>query len=318
MSFAADTKSELAHIKTEKKCCMLAETAGFIRVCGSVKLGGGGKIILVISTENPTAARRYKKLIKEYFDINTELEISMGRGLKKGRVYVLKIPPEERSEQILREAGILMVREGLNYLNDGIYEWLVKTKCCKKAYLRGLFMGAGTISDPEKGYHMEFVCNSEALASDVKRLINSFVDLHAKITSRKKHHIVYVKESGQITDILNIMGAHSHLLVFENVKIVKEMRNKANRARNCDSANLDKTINAAERQIGCIKKIDSLKGLRSLPEKLFSIAVVRLENPEASLSELANIACPPASKSSVNNRLKKIEEIAAGLEATLQ
>jgi len=282
-------------------------------MCGSLKLSGGDKIIIIVSTENPAIARRYKKLIKDYFNINADLEIGQGERIKKGRTYFLKIPPEEKSEQILRETGILMVREGLNYISDGIYDGLIKTKCCKKAYLRGIFLGTGTISAPEKGYHIEFVCNTETLAGDVKKLINSFVDLHAKMVQRKKSYVVYVKESGQITDILNIMGAHSHFFVFENVKIVKEMRNKANRALNCDNANLDKTINAAERQIESIKKIESKKGLGFLPEKLYDIAVVRLENPDASLIELAELMAPPMKKSGVNNRLKRIEEIAKKL-----
>jgi len=283
-------------------------------VCGSVKLGGEGKVTVIISTENPGIARRYKKMIKEYFKAKADLEISAGSGLKKGRVFYLKIPPEERSGQILRETGILMIRDGLNYISDGIYAEIIKTKCCKKAYMRGIFLGAGTISDPEKGYHIEFVCNSEMLASDVRKLINSFIGLNAKMIRRKKSSIVYVKESGQITDILNIMGAHSHLLDFENVKIVKEMRNKANRAFNCDNANLDKTLKAAERQMSSIRKIESMKGLSFLTGKLYDVAVKRLEHPEASLIELANLMEPPMKKSGVNNRLKKIEEIAETIE----
>jgi DNA-binding protein WhiA len=313
MSFAVNTKNELVHIEIEKKCCMLAEIAGFIRICGSLKLSGGNRTMIMMSTENPAIARRYKKLIQDYFNINVGLEIGQGEGIKKGRMCFLKIPPEEKSEQILRETGILMIREGLNYINDGIYDGLIKTKCCKKAYLRGVFLGAGTISDPEKGYHIEFVCNAGTLAEDVKKLINSFVDIHAKMVQRKKSYVVYVKESGQITDILNIMGAHSHLLSFENVKIIKEMRNKANRARNCDSANLDKTLNAAERQIESIKKIESRKGLGFLQDKLYDVAVLRLENPDASLTELAELMEPPMKKSGINNRLKKIEEIAKKL-----
>ena len=313
MSFAANTKNELVHIKIEKKCCELAEIAGFIRMCGTLKLSGAGKINIMIYTENPAIARRYKKLIKEYFNINADLEIGQGEGVKKSRAYFLKIPPEEKSEQILREIGILMIREGLNYLSDGIYEGLIKTKCCKKAYLRGVFLGVGTISDPEKSYHIEFVCNTETLAGGIKKLINSFVDLHAKMVQRKKRYVVYIKESGQITDILNIMGAHSHFFVFENVKIVKEMRNKTNRVYNCDNANLDKTVSAAERQIKSIEKIKSKKGLRFLPDKLYDVAVIRLENPEASLIELAELMNPPMKKSGINNRLKKIEETAKKL-----
>ena len=313
MSFALDTKNELARIETEKKCCMLAEIAGFVRVCGSVKLGGGGKITIVIAMDNPAIARRYKKLIKDYFSINADLEAGRGEGPAKGRALFLRIPPEGNSEQILREAGILLVREGLNYLSDGIYEGLIKTKCCRKAYLRGAFLGAGTVSNPERGYHIEFLCNTEALASDIKKLINGFVGLNAKVVRRKNKHVAYVKESGQIVDILNIMGAHSHLLVFENVKIVKEMRNKANRVRNCDSANIDKTIKSAERQIDSIKKIESKKGLKWLPDKLYETAVLRLQNPETGLAELAGLMDPPLKKSGINNRLKKIEEIAKGL-----
>jgi len=292
---------------------MLAEIAGFIRMCGSVKLAGGGKVSVIIATESPAIARRYKKLIKAYFNINSDLEIGQGEGPRKNRAYILKISHEERSEQLLRETGILMVREGLNCISDGIYSELIKTKCCRKAYLRGAFLGSGTISDPMKGYHIEFVCATPVLAANLKKLINGFVDLTAKTAPRKKNYIVYVKESGQITDILNIMGAHSHLLVFEDVKIKKELRNKANRIYNCDSANVDRTINAAARQIDCIKKVESERGLKSLPGKLYDIALLRLEHPEASLAELAELAIPPMKKSGINNRLKKIEEIAGKL-----
>jgi len=312
-SFAIKTKEELARIQVEKKCCMLAEIAGFVRMSGSVKLAGGGKFDLMITTENYAITRRYKKLLKEYFDINVKVKVGQSEGIRKGKAFCIKLPPEEKSEQILRESGILLVREGLNYISDGIYDGLIKTKCCKKAYLRGVFLGSGTLSNPQKGYHIEIVCNTETLANDVKKLINSFVDLHAKTVQRKKSFVVYVKESGQIIDILNIMGAHSHLLVFEDVKIMKEMRNKANRALNCDSANVDKTINAAERQLDHINKIAQTKGLRFLSDKLFEVAIIRLENPDASLVELAEMMDPPMKKSGVNNRFKKIEEIAKKL-----
>jgi DNA-binding protein WhiA len=313
MSFASDTKKELTTFQTEKKCCMRAEIAGFIRVSGTVKLMGDGKIAVAVVTENPAIARRYKKLIKEYFNFDAGLDIQQGQSLKKGRVYCLNIPPEEKSEQLLRETGILMVREGLNYIASGVYDWLIKTKCCKKAYLRGLFLGAGTISDPEKGYHIEYVCATSALAGDVRKLINSFVDLNAKMVQRKKVYVVYVKESGQITDILNIMGAHSQLLVLENVKIMKELRNKANRVSNCDSANLDKTVNASARQIKSIEKIMIKKSLGFLPDKLQEVAKARIDNPDANLGELAALVEPPMTKSGVYNRLKKIEEIAGQL-----
>ena len=315
MSFSATTKNELARIEPDRKCCMLAEIAGFIRMCGTIKLSGGGKINVMLLTENPAVARHFKKLVKDYFGTMPSLVIAKTAMLKKSHYYELIIGAEMNAEQILRETGILMVKEGCNYISDGIYSDLIKTKCCRRAYLRGIFLGAGTISDPEKAYHLEIVCNSEVLSGDVKKLINSF-GLHSKSVVRKNSHIVYLKEAEQIIDFLNILGAHGQLLDFENIRIVKEMRNKTNRISNCDSANLDKTINASVRQVENIILIDETRGLGSLPEKLYEAAQLRLENPEASLIELCEMMDPPIGKSGINHRFKKIEEIAEKIRMT--
>ncbi|HVI42487.1 MAG TPA: DNA-binding protein WhiA [Anaerovoracaceae bacterium] len=309
MSFSAMTKNELSRIEAERKCCKLAEIAGFIRMCGTIKLSGGGRLTVMLITENPAVARHFKKLIKDYFGANAALVIANTSMMKKGHYYELIINAEMNAEQILRETGILMVREGCNYISDGIYSDLIKTKCCRRAYLRGVFLGAGTVSDPEKAYHFEIVCNSEVLSNDVKKLINSF-GLHSKSVIRKNSHVVYLKEAEQIIDFLNILGAHGQLLDFENVRIVKEMRNKTNRISNCDSANLDKTINASVRQVENINLIEQARGLSSLPEKLREAARLRLENPESSLIELSELMDPPIGKSGINHRFKKIEEIA--------
>ena len=133
MSFSLETKNELAHVEPDKKCCMLAEIAGFIRMCGSIRLVGGGKFRIITTTENPAVARHYKKLMHEYFGIETRLEVGQANTLKKGRAYLLTIDPDNLSDQILRETGILMVREGMNFISDGIFDGLIRTKCCKKA-----------------------------------------------------------------------------------------------------------------------------------------------------------------------------------------
>lgn len=315
MSFSATTKNELSRIELDRKCCMLAEIAGFIRMCGTIKLSGGGKLNVLLLTENPAAARHFKKLIKDYFGTQASLVIAKTTMLKKSHYYELIIDSEMNAEQILRETGILMVREGCNYISDGIYSDLIKTKCCRKSYLRGVFLGAGTISDPEKAYHLEIVCNSEILSNDVKKLINSF-GLHSKSVLRKNSYVVYLKEAEQIIDFLNILGAHGQLLDFENIRIVKEMRNKTNRISNCDSANLDKTINASVRQVENINLIEATRGLRSLPDKLHEAAMLRLENPEASLIELCELMDPPIGKSGINHRFKKIDEIAEKIRST--
>ncbi|MEG0291285.1 MAG: DNA-binding protein WhiA [Anaerovoracaceae bacterium] len=310
MSFASETKNELARVVPKKKCCMLAEIAGFIRICGSVGLVGGGKFKIVMTTDNPAIARHYKTLIKEYFSVDVQLEVGQGNTLKKGKYYILTILPENLSELILRETGILMIREGMNFFSDGIYEGLVKTKCCKKAYLRGLFLGSGIVTNPEREYHFEIVCQTEILATDVRKLINSFVDLQSKKVARKKEYVVYVKESSQIVDILAIMGASAQVFKYENVKITKGIRNAANRINNCDQANIDKAVAAAEKHIQNIKKIDETIGLENLPEKLREVAYARLENPDVSLVELGELLDPPLKKSGVNKRLIRISEMA--------
>lgn len=313
MSFSLETKNELAHVEPDKKCCMLAEIAGFIRMCGSIRLAGGGKFKIVTTTENPAVARHYKKLMKEYFGIDTNLELGQGNTLKKGHAYMLTIGPENLSDQILRETGILMVREGMNFISDGIYDGLIRTKCCKKAYLRGIFLAAGTVTDPEKSYHLEISCTSQILANDVRKLINSFVDLHPKVSARKKNWAVYVKEAEQIKDILALMGASQQIFAFENVRMTKEIRNQANRINNCDHANIDKALKASEKHMAAINKIIDKRGLEFLPPKLYDVAVLRMENPEASLQELADMCDPPMKKSGINNRFRKIEDIAGKL-----
>ena len=238
------------------------------------------------------------------------MEIGEGLSPGKGHAFLLTIGPENLSEQILRETGILLIKEGNNYISDGIYGGLIRTKCCKKSYLRGVFMGAGTVNDPEKGYHLEFVCASLNLANDLKKMINSFVDLNSKIVKRKNNYIVYMKNYGYIRDTLALMGAHSQVLEFENVKIKRELMNETVRITNCDNANTDRVLDAAERQIAKIKKIDREIGLRRLPDKLREVAMLRLEYPEASLTQLGEMMDPPLKKSGINNRIRKIEEVA--------
>ena len=318
MSFASETKNELARIEPEKKCYMLAEISGFLRVAGSIGLVGFGKFKIIITTDNPAVARHYKKLIQDYFGIETKLEIGEGKAVGKSRSnkkfsYSITIDADNRSEQIPRETGILLVREGNNYISDGIYSGIVRTKCCKKAYLRGVFMGAGTMSDPEKGYDLEFVLETATMAADLKKLINSFVDLSCKVTERRGKHVVYMKKADYISDMLAIMGASSQVFSMEETRIKKEMVGSARRMSNCDSANMDRSIEASMKHIEAIKKIESSVGLASLPDSLREAADLRIEHPDISISALGELCDPPLKKSGINKRLMKIEEIASKL-----
>ena len=317
MSYASETKNELARIEPEKKCCMLAEIAGFMRFAGSVGLAGGGKFRMVMTTPNLAVVRHYKKLIKTYFDVDTEITVGANeaKALKgaKANEYIIRIDPENNSEMILREIGILMVREGMNAIADGIDSSIIRTKCCRKAYLRGAFLGAGTVNNPENSYHYEITASTLNQAKDLRRLINTFVDITARIVERKKGYGVYLKAREQIADTLAIMGASKQYFDYLDVIMRKDMVTSAKKAEQLDLVNMDKSLRAEEKQIEDIKKIERLRGLDSLSAKLKEVALARLEHPELGIEELGRILSPPLSKSGVNNRLRRIGEIAKGL-----
>ncbi|WP_287586930.1 DNA-binding protein WhiA [Mogibacterium sp.] len=319
MSFSSQTKGELARVVPTKKCCMLAEITGFLRVAGSLRLVGGGKFTIVASTENPAIARHYKTLIREYFGSNAGIEVGNSQVPGKARGsyryrYSLVIRPDEKSLQILRETGMILIKEGNDFLSDGIYQPITRNKCCKKAYLRGLFLGVGTMSDPRKSYHLEFVLNSSQVAQDLKRLIGSFVDLSAGLIERGEEHVVYMKRAEYISDMLGIMGANEAMLEFENIRIGRGLRREVNRISNCDNANVDRTLSAAEQQIKYIELIDAKLGLDNLDPVLRETAQLRLELPGASLTDIGEALRPPIKKPGVSKRFAKLKEIAESLD----
>lgn len=311
MSFSQEVKGELARISPAKKCCMLAEISGFLRVAGSIKLAGGGKFSIVVSTENAAIARHYKKLIKEYFGSTANLGIgeTTAVGHTKGYRYYLIIDPDEKSSQILRETGMMLIREGNDYFSDGIYSQIVRTKCCKRAYLRGLFLGCGTMSDPRMSYHLEFVVESKQLAVDIKKLIGSFVDLAANYTKRKNDYVVYMKKAAYISDLLNIIGAEDAVLEFESIRVGKEVKGETQRILNCDNANVDRSLSAAENQLSWINKLKEKGRYEGLPLPLREVCELRLEHPAASLTEIGEMLNPPIKKPGVNKRFAKIKEL---------
>lgn len=262
-----------------------------------------------ITTENPSTARFIFKLLKDHLKIHGKLLVKKSGSLKKNNIYVIVISEDMGLKELLLETGILKDEEDVFSLDYRINKDLVRTDALKKAYIKGSFLGSGSVSNPEKGYHLEFVVNSLELAEDLMELVNSF-GLTSKVIARKNAYIVYLKEGEQIVDILSIIGAFNSLFEFENVRIVKDMRNNVNRLVNCETANLSKTVNAAVRQVESIKLIERIIGLGRLPKPLRDIAEVRLEYPDESLKELGEMLNPPVGKSGVNHRLRKIEKIA--------
>ena len=313
MSFASDVKNELTRTVPEKKCCQLAEIAGFLRFAGSITLSSG-RMGIKVTTDNASAARLFIRLVKEYFGAKTALSLGEPTPLAKGRVYELTVTPEMNSEQILREVGILGVKEGSNYITDGFDAAIVRKRCCKKAALRGAFLACGSVSDPVKGYHLELVCGSDYMAQDMRRVVNSF-GLKAKTVKRRNKHVVYLKDSEQIGDFLNIIGATSLYFQYQDVRMTKENLNKANRIANCESANVDKQVSAAQKQLADIRVIEETKGLGALSAALQETAQIRKEHPELSLADLAELFDPPLKKSGLNHRFAKLAEEANKMRA---
>ncbi|MEX2461178.1 MAG: DNA-binding protein WhiA [Paenibacillaceae bacterium] len=303
MSFAAETKKELTLIESGA-CCEIAELSALIRMNGAVQISSQ-KVILDISTENAAIARRIYSLIKKTFHIHTELLVRKKMRLKKNNVYIVRIP--NQVQEVLSQLHI--VTEGFQFATK-IDKGLIKNNCCKRAYLRGAFLAGGSVNNPEgSSYHLEIASMYEEHCQSLVQLANRF-NLNARCIERKKGFVFYIKEGEKIIEFLSIIGAHQALLRFEDVRIMKDMRNSVNRIVNCETANLNKTIGAAVRQLDNIRLIQRELGLENLPEKLRVVAEIRLLHPDVNLQEVGDLLHGAVSKSGVNHRLRKIDELA--------
>ena len=306
LTFSGEVKEELSKNQAEKEHCYIAEIAAIISMCGKVAIDSRERYSIKVRTENVSVARKYFTLLKKTFNIDTEILVSANKS--KGHVtYTVIVKRHEDAIRVLKETK-LMNDEG-----DISEEFsIIRRPCCKRAYLRGAFLAAGSISNPEKSYHIEIVCATRKKANQIRMLINGY-NLDAKVILRKNSHIVYIKEGSQIVDLLNIMEAPLSLMKMENVRILKEMRNTVNRKVNCETANINKTVSAATKQAEDIEFIQKTIGLGKLPDTLQEVARLRLANPEASLKELAEFCTSEIGKSGINHRLRKLSEIAEEL-----
>ena len=308
MSFSGEVNEELGTQIGAARHCQIAEMAVFISMCGSVMIDRNDRYSVKIHTENLIVARKCFTLLEKTFNIRTE--ISIRRNLsRQSTAYWLLVKNHEEALRLLQAAKLLTqegdVMEELSLVRNTV----VQQYCCRRAFIRGAFLVSGSISDPEKSYHYEIVCSARGKAEQLQKIINSF-EIDAKVILRKKSYVVYVKEGAQISDLLNIMEAHVALMKFENVRILKDMRNTVNRKVNCETANINKTVSAAVKQVEDIHYIRNTIGLEHLSEPLREMALTRLSYPEATLKELGDLLTPPVGKSGVNHRLRKLGEIA--------
>jgi hypothetical protein len=308
MSFSGMVKDELSKQTGSARHCRIAELAAILCCQGSTIYDKKGEKILQIHTENESVARKCFTLLQKTFNIDTTVAIHESSHPKRGKLYLIEISKPDQVEGIL---------EGTKVIEDGITggmsmqdnSLVTQRSCCKRAFIRGAFLSSGSISDPEKGYHFEIVCTEERKAEQLQKIIRSF-HIDAKIVMRKKSYVVYVKEGAQIVDMLAIMEANVALMNLENIRILKEMRNSVNRKVNCETANINKTVNAAVKQMEDIELIERTVGFQSLNEGLAQIAKLRLQYPEATLKELGLMLDPQVGKSGVNHRLRKLSALA--------
>lgn len=310
MSFASETKKELTNLEIKSPCCIRAELSALIRMNGSLSFSNH-KLVVDIQTENAAIARRIYTLIKLSYQVPVELLVRKKMRLKKNNVYLVRL--SQKAKEILMDLKIL--GEGFTFTHE-ISKELVKKKCCKRSYLRGAFLAGGSVNNPEtSSYHLEIFSLYKEHNDSLCELMNKF-ELSSKTIERKKGFITYLKEAEKITDFLIIIGAHNALLKFEDIRIVRDMRNSVNRLVNCETANLNKTIGASIRQVENIRFIDETVGLQVLPEKLREIAELRIQYQDVTLKELGEMVSGGAiSKSGINHRLRKIDDIAAKLRA---
>lgn len=283
MSFSAEIKEELAKHVASARHCQIAELTAIMHFCGQYGEDKEGNLTIGFQTENEAVVRKGFTLLKKTYNINVDIGIN----------------GQEKANLIAKTGD----------LSKPVDTLLLKNACCRRSFLRGAFLCCGSMSDPSKGYHLEFVCTNAGQAEQLKEIIGTF-DIEAKVILRKKYYVVYLKEGAGIVDLLNVMEAHKSLMELENLRILKEMRNSINRRVNCETANIGKTVQAASRQVEDILYIKEHYGFSKLPGNLREMAEVRLEYPDAALKELGEYLEPPVGKSGVNHRLRKLSELA--------
>lgn len=308
MSYASDVKKELTMLEVHPEHAK-AELAALISMNGTLEQSDD-HIFVTIQTENAAIARRIFSLIKDLFAIKADISVRRRMKLNKNNVYFIRLNKE--AKRILSSLGIL---EPMLY-EIPLPDEIKKNDQKVRSFLRGAFLARGSVNSPEtNSYHLEIHSTNEAMNQDTFDMMEE-LELNPKTHRRKNGgYMTYLKEAEKIADFLGIVGANNGLFMFEDVRIVRDMRNSVNRLVNCEQANLNKTVDAATKQLEAILLLDREVGLTSLPERIQEIASLRLDHPEASLKELGELVPGKGlSKSAVNHRMRKLTQMANDLE----
>lgn len=313
MSYTTDVKQECAMVEL-KECCIKAELSAFIKHSAQLSITSNG-LNVVVTTENPTVAKRILKLLKQTYNIDSQLSVMKKMNLKKNNIYILRILNQARS--ILEDLEIMSDKGFLSHPTSTF----CRRECCARAYLAGSFMASGSINDPKTtNYHLEISSGEENHAIYIMKLMNRY-DLNAKMIKRRNLFVVYVKQADKISDFLKVIGAYNYMDDFESFRIERDFINSLKRLENCEVANEMKTQKAAKQQISDILLIRKRLGFTTLDDKIKQVAMLRLDYPEASLNELCMVYQhefdEEISKSGMKHRLAKIKTMADRIRATI-
>ena len=300
MSFSFDTKNELCKLPVQRLCCARAEAYGILLYCSTFSATE-----VRIVTENPNLAARLPRLFQRAFNLQFDRVPEPDQPGKQ----VFQITEKKKLDHIINLLGYDPKQNLVLHINYGLLE----DNCCRASFLRGIFFAGGSITDPQKRYHLELTTSHLQASRELEVLLRE-CGYPPKNVSRNSSFVTYFKQSDQIEDFLTLIGAPVAAMNIMSAKMEKDLRNSVNRRLNCDTANLDKAVEAAAEQMVAIRKLDEAGVLETQPEKLRQTAQLRMQNPELTLSELAEVFAPPLTKSCLNHRLRKLVDLARKLE----
>lgn len=293
LSFSAAAKAEVCRSFPTKSCCAMAQCYGVLLFCNN--FGADGVRII---TESREFAQMLPKLFRRAFDISFDVLPELGSSGK----LVFQITDAEKLGRIMLSYGYDPSATPVLHLNLA----QVEESCCKAAFLRGAFLAGGSVTDPEKGYHLELTTTHRSVARETYTLLHESIGFYPKSTQRGGAEVLYLKQSERISDFLTFLGAPVAAMGIMEARLEKELNNKVNRRCNCDDGNTSKVVDAAQEQLAAIRVLRKRGVLEKLSPKVLQAALAREENPDASLTELASLVEPPISKPAMNQRLKKL------------
>ena len=305
MSFSSDMKKELAIVKPEKDCCGLSELCGLYQSMGSLSLLGRGKVNVQLTNESLAVCRRAYTLLVQTLRLTPQIHYVSNARFGGTRKCVLTLGPIQ-SPVLMHALGMMDKKPDGSYsFRSATPRMALTRQCCMKAYLRGVMLGGGTMTNPEHSYHLELPCRDSDMQAMMAKSMQR-VGLPIKLGVRREHTFLYLKQIEQIIDFLTAVGAHTSVMQIEDLRVKRQVMGTVNRAMNCDSANLQKQMDASRTQIESIQRLRDEGTLATLPPSLQEIAHLRLDNPDATLLELGALLDPPIGKSGVNHRMRRL------------